>query len=251
MELAQLSWPDAGEALRRVRVALLPVGAMEQHGPHLPIGTDWYIASHIAREVAEMDDRLLLPGIQVGVSEEHGQFWGTLTVSPGALRDQAIALARSLASHGLKRIVFVNGHATNCSPLDHAVRHLREEKIYAFVFNWWQSVNSTIAELFPDPTAHAGSIETSVMQAIHPELVRSDRFDEASSVDQWGTYVEGVLVGFDVADFTEQGNVGDPRLADEAKGRQVLSAACEGLSRFCGWLEKRSEEELARRPHVP
>ena len=251
MKLAQLNWPDARDALRHVRVALLPVGSIEQHGPHLPLGTDWYIASHIATEAAETDDRLLLPGIQVGVSEAHGQFWGTLTVSPEALRDQAIALARSLASHGLKRIVFVNGHGGNCTPLEEAARSLREENVFGFVFNWWQSVNSTIAELFPNPTAHAGSIETSVMLAIHPELVRRDRFDEASSVDQWGTYVEGVFIGFDAADFTVQGNVGDPRLADEAKGKEVLSAVCESLSRFCGWLEQRTDEDLARRPHVP
>ncbi len=251
MELAHLSWPDAREALRRARVALLPVGAMEQHGPHLPLGTDWYVASHIAREVAETDDRLLLPGVQVGVSEEHAQFWGTLTVSPDALRDQAIALARSLASHGLNRIVFVNGHGSNVAPLEEAARSLRAENVFGFVFNWWQSIASTLAELFPDPTAHAGSIETSVMQAIRPELVRSDRFDEADSANQWGAYVEGVLVGFDAADFTEQGNVGDPGLADQAKGRKALSAACDSLRRFCDWLENRSEEELTRRPHKP
>ena len=251
MELAQLSWPDAREALRRVRLALVPVGAIEQHGPHLPLGTDWYIASHIAREVAETDDRLLLPGVQVGVSEEHGQFWGTLTVSPEALRGQAIALAHSLASHGLKRIVFVNGHGSNCAPLEDAARSLRKEDVHGFVFNWWQSVTSVVAELFPDPPAHAGAIETSLMLAIRPELVRSDRFDEADSANEWGTYVEGVLVGFDAADFTEQGNVGNPRLADEAKGHQVLSAACDSLGRFCDWLDQRSEEELARRPHVP
>ena len=251
MELAQLNWPDAGDALRRVRVALLPVGSMEQHGPHLPLGTDWYIASHIARNVAESDDRLVLPGIQVGVSDEHSQFWGTLTVSPEALKGQAVALARSLASHGLERIVFVNGHGANCAPLEEATRSLRQENVSGFVFNWWQSVTSTTAELFPDPTAHAGSIETSIMLVIHPGLVRTDRFDEADPADRWGTYVEGVLVGFDAVDFTRQGNVGDPGLADEAKGRQVIRAACDSLDRFCTWLDARSDEELARRPHVP
>jgi len=251
MELAQLSWPDAREALRRARVALLPVGAMEQHGPHLPLGTDWYIASHIARSVAESEDRLMLPGIQVGVSDEHSQFWGTLTASPAALRDQSTALACSLATHGLKRIVFVNGHGSNCGPLEDATRSLRTDGVFSFVFNWWQSIGTVLANLFPDPTAHAGSIETSMMLAIHPKLVRTDRFDEADSADQWGTYVEGVLVGFDAADFTEQGNVGDPRLSDAAKGREAISVACDSLERFCAWLAERSDKELARRPHKP
>ena len=76
MELARLSWPDARDAIRQARVALLPVGAIEQHGPHLPLGTDWYIASHIAQETTEQDGLLLLPGFAVGVSYEHRQFWG-------------------------------------------------------------------------------------------------------------------------------------------------------------------------------
>ncbi len=250
MELARLSWPDARDAIRQAHVALLPVGATEQHGPHLPLGTDWYIASHIAGEVAEQDGRLLLPGIQVGVSREHRQFWGTLAVSPSQLRDQAMAVARALGDHGLRRIVFVNGHGSNSAPLEDAARKLREQDIHAFVFNWWQSIATTLAELFPDPPAHAGSIETSLMLAIHPDLVHEDRFDEASSVSQWGTYLEGVLVGFDAADFTDAGNVGgDPSLASVEKGRTALSAACDSLGRFCTWLAERPEEDLAPRPH--
>jgi creatinine amidohydrolase len=249
MELARLSWPDARDAIRRARVALLPVGAIEQHGPHLPLGTDWYIASRIAEEVAKQEGRLALPGIPFGVSREHRQFWGTLTISPDHLRDQVMAVARSLGDHGLRRFVFVNGHGSNCAPLEDAARKLREQDIHAFVFNWWQSIAANLAELFPDPTAHAGSIETSLMLAIRPELVREDRFEDASSVSQWGTYVEGVLVGFDAADFSDAGNVGDPSLASVGKGRTALSAACDSLERFCAWLAERPGEDLAPRPH--
>ncbi len=251
VELARLSSIEAREAFQQARVGLVPVGSIEQHGPHLPLGTDWYIASHISGEAARSEERLLVPGLQVGVSREHRQFWGTLTVSPNALRDQAVCLARSLASHGLRRTVFVNGHGSNCGPLDDAARDLREEGIFAFVFNWWQSIASILRTLFPDPTAHAGSIETSLMLAIEPELVRIEQFAEAGSVAQWGTYVEGVLVGFDAADFTERGNVGDPKLADADKGRRVLSAACESLNRFCGWLASQNSEDLESRPHLP
>lgn len=251
MELARISSKDAREAMRVARVALLPVGAVEQHGPHLPLGTDWYIASHIAHEAAQAADRLLLPGIPVGVSREHRQFWGTLDVSSPMLRDQAIAIARSAAVHLLRRIVFVNGHGSNCAALEEASRDLREEGVFAFVFNWWQSIGPWLAELFPDPTAHAGSIETSLMLAIDPGLVRRDRFDEAGRSDRWGTYVEGVLVGWDAIDFTAEGNVGDPRLADVGKGSAALSAACESLGRFCDWLARQADEELVPRPHLP
>jgi len=249
MELARLAWPDARDAIRQARLAVLPVGAVEQHGLHLPLGTDWYIASHIASEVAEADRRLLLPGIQVGVSREHRQFWGTLSMAPDRLRDHAVALARSLAGHALRRMVFVNGHGSNCGPLEDAARELREEGVFVFVFNWWQSVASLLAELFPDPTAHAGSIETSLILAIHPELVRIDRFQDADPATRWGTYVEGVLVGFDAADFTERGNVGDPNLASAEKGKVVLAAACDCLRRFCAWLAAQELEDLDAAPH--
>ena len=249
MELARLSWPDARDAIRQAHVALMPVGAIEQHGPHLPLGTDWYIASRIARETAEQGGLLLLPGFAVGVSYEHRQFWGTLTVSPSQLRDQAMAVARSLGDHGLRRIVFINGHGSNCGPLDEATRYLREDGIYAFVFNWWQSIATTLAKLFPDPTAHAGSIETSLMLVIDPALVREEHFNRASESTKWGSYVEGVQVGFDAADFSDQGNVGDPGLADVEKGVRVLTATRESLSRFCAWLSERSDEDLASAPH--
>jgi len=173
-----------------------------------------------------------------------------LTISPGQLRDQAIPVARSLAAHGLRRIVFVNGHGSNCGPLDEAARHLREDGIHAFVFNWWQSIATTLAELFPYPPLHAGSIETSLMLAIDPDLVREERFDKASESTQWGKYVEGVQVGFDAVDFSDQGNVGgDPNLADVKKGIRVLTATRASLSRFCAWLSGRLDEDLASAPH--
>ena len=249
MELARLTWPDARDAIRAATAALLPVGAVEQHGLHLPLGTDWYIARHIARDASARNDLILLPGISVGVSHEHGQFWGTLTVSTDQLRDHAISIARSLAGHGLRRIVFVNGHGSNCAPLKEAGRRLRRDGIHAFVFNWWQSVAPTLAALFPEPTAHAGSVETSAMLAIDPGLVCEERFDQATESVEWGTHVEGVQVGFDAASFSDQGNVGDPRLANIEKGKRLLADARDSLSRFCAWLAARTDEDLAPVPH--
>lgn len=251
VELAEMTWCDARRAIQEADIALLPVGAIEQHGPHLPLGTDWYIARHIALATATLRDLLLLPGISVGVSVEHRQFWGTLSVSPDALRDQAVAIARAVAVHGLQRVVFVNGHGSNCAPLDEAAQALRGDGVHAFVFNWWQAVRATLATVFPEPTAHAGSIETSLMWVIDPSLVREDRFDEASATVEWGRFVEGVQVAFDALDFSTSGNVGDPSLADADKGKLVLDAVIDKLARFCDWLGSRKEEDLKQRPHLP
>jgi len=135
MDLARLSWPDAREAIRSAEAAVLAVGATEQHGPHLPVGTDWFIASAISEAAAQRPGLLLLPGLAVGVSAEHRQFWGTLSVSPDLLRDAVVERAGSVAHHGLARIVLVNGHGSNVPPLRRACRELREDRIFAFVFN--------------------------------------------------------------------------------------------------------------------
>jgi len=251
MDLSTLTWPEARDAIRNASLAILPVGAIEQHGPHLPLSTDWLIASRIASDAARAGDRLLVPGIPIGVSAEHRQFWGTLAVEPDGLRDQAISIARSLSSHGLQRLVFVNGHGGNVVPLQETASRLREEGIYAFVFNWWVSIARMLSDLFPDPTAHAGSIETSLLLAIAPDLVRHDRLDDADAATAWGSTVEGVLVGADALDFTERGNVGDPHLSTAEKGKTVLEAADSSLGRFCDWFTKRTDEELAARPHLP
>jgi len=251
MELLHLTWPEARDAIRSAGIALLPVGAVEQHGPHLPLGTDLFIARWITDRAIESRRWIRLPEIAVGASEEHRQFWGTLWVSPDRLRDQSEALADAAASHGIRRIVFVNGHGGNAGPLADAARRLRHRDIHAYVYNWWISIRDLLSSLFPDPTAHAGSIETSAMLAIDPDAVRFDRIREADPAREWGVRVEGVEVASDAIEFTASGNVGDPALADPDAGRRILDEAAGRLVRFGDWLSDRPDRALRPRPHLP
>jgi creatinine amidohydrolase len=244
-ELAKQTWPQARQAIQMCGAALLPVGAIEQHGPHLPLGTDWFIAQHIAAQVARAPEWLLLPGIPVGVSHEHRQFWGTLTISADDLRAVVLATIRSAAGHGIKRFVLVNGHGTNCAPLDEAARLLRADGISVYVFNWWQAIVDTLTTLSLNPVDNAGPVETSLILAIDPELMRGEGLPDAAQGTQWGAAVEGVQVEFDAIRFTQAGNVGDPRLADAAKGRVLIDEAVARLTRFCIWLAARRDDHLA------
>lgn len=254
MELVRMTWEEIAR-LPADCVALLPVGAVEQHGPVLPLGTDAAIASHLARAAAERGNRILLPALAVGVSHEHRQFPGTLSVGPDQLRDLAISLGRSLAPHGIRRVVFVNGHGSNAAPLAEAALRLREESAYAFVFNWWQAIPETLAALFPRGDAHGGAVEASAMLVVDPESVRTNRMADASTDrgarSPWGRFVEGVQVAFDAAEFSELGNVGDPSLADAAKGKEILSEAAEHLNRFCAWLAAQPDDTLRPPPWRP
>ena len=249
-ELAQLTWAEAKEAIEASPVSLLPVGSIEQHGPHLPLATDLLIAQHLAARAAEKSRRLLLPPLPVGISHEHSQFWGTLTLSADGLADLALAIVRSAAAHGLKRFVFVNGHGANCVALDDAARQLRGENLPTYVFNWWQAVGPALRSLSLSPVDHAGPVETSILLAINPSLVRTNRLSDAARAGEWGRSVESVQVLFDAVSFTPEGNVGDPRSATAEKGTILLRDAIAALNRFCDWLADRPDGDLVPHGHV-
>jgi len=253
MELSRMTWKEARDNLRQAKVALLPVGSTEQHGPHLPLGTDWMTAQEIARRAGKKGGWLVLPTIPVGVSEHHRQFWGTLWVPLEVLRDYVMSVARSLAFHGLRKIVFVNGHGGNTRALEEAARRLREERIYAYVYVWWRAIAETIAQIVESGGSHAGEMETAVVLAIAPELVRPENYGEAvaKGAPEWGKRIEGIEVGFDTRDFTESGATGDPSRATVEKGERILQAAAERLDAFCRWLANQPEEALAPKPHLP
>lgn len=253
MELWRMSWAQAREAILGARVALLPVGSTEQHGPHLPLGTDWMTAQEIARRAGKRGGWLVLPAVPVGVSEHHRQFWGTLWVPPEVLRDYVMGIARSLAFHGLRRLVLVNGHGGNTAALEEAARRLRLEGIYTYVYVWWRAIPEVIAQVIEAGASHAGELETSVVLAIAPELVRPEKYGEAAeqSAKEWGKKVEGVEVGFDTVDFSRSGCVGDPGRAAVEKGERILQAASERLDAFCRWLLAQPEQALAPVPHLP
>ncbi|MCR4392249.1 MAG: creatininase family protein [Candidatus Acetothermia bacterium] len=252
MDLSRIGWVEAKERLLRAGVALLPVGSTEQHGPHLPLGTDWMTAEAIARRASERGGWVVLPTVPVGASEHHRQFWGTLWVPPDVLRDYVIGIARALASHGLSRVVFVNGHGGNTGALDAAARVLRWDGIFAYVYVWWRAIPEVIAEVV-EGGGHAGEMETSVVLAIAPELVRRERYGEAAAgaAQEWGKRVHGVEVGYDTRDFSASGAVGDPAPATAAKGERLLAAAAEELDAFCRWLCAQPEDALRPPPHLP
>jgi creatinine amidohydrolase len=253
LELANLTWPEAKEAIARAKVALLPVGSTEQHGPHLPLGTDHLTATWIAREAARRGDFLLLPTVSVGVSPHHRQFWGTLWVEPEVLMAYVMGIARSLAYHGLRKMVFVNGHGGNTPALTDAARRLRDEGIFAFVYVWWRAAEEEIREALEDGGGHAGEMEASVVWHIAPELVRPEKFPEAAAqaAPAWGKRVHGVEVSYDTIDFAAVGCVGAPTNASPEKGKAVLEAAVDKLLQFGKWLAEVPPEELSPKPHRP
>ena len=226
MELAGHTWTDAHEA--DTDLAVLPVGSTEQHGPHAPLGTDFLNAEAVAEAAVSSFDRevALGPTIPIGVSEEHRQFTGTLWVSPDTFRAYVRETVEALISHGWNRIVLVNGHGGNIPALGEvAARVSRAEAALVVPFTWFDAAETDLS------MGHAGPVETSLLLHTRPELVDTDRFDEAvaEGAESWGEWVSGTNLAHDPAEFSENGTVGDPSEASAAEGEDLLVSASDAL----------------------
>jgi creatinine amidohydrolase len=253
--LENYTWKDARRLFKRAKIALVPVGSTEQHGPHLPLGTDYFTAQALAESVAKKTGAVCTPVIPVGVSAHHRQFWGTVWVSPETFGQYMHEIALSLGYHGIKRVIFVNGHGGNFASLQEISRKLRLEGIYSVVYQWWTdpAVIELQERLFKSKGTHAGAIETAIVLTIHPELVDKSSYGEAArgAAPEYGLKKFGAELIVDTADFSRSGATLDPREATLATGKQIRSLAENRLLRLARWLENAKQRELEIKLHLP
>lgn len=250
--LRELTWPEAREALRD-RVVLLPVGSVEQHGRHMPLATDHITAERIALLAEERHPVVVAPTLAYGISPHHRQFWGTCWVRSELFRDFVLDIVRSLKSHGVVRVVVVNGHGGNSAALSEVGQTLRQEGVSLAVYEWWRGIDDEflrqiLGEAAAAITGHACAVETSVGLQLFPEWMKPE-----AAVDVpvgWAPPVHGGQVHFDTVDFTEHGNVGFPTLARREAGLAVVERAVSNLVALVRWIESRPLAELLSRPHL-
>ena len=236
MHLSELTAPEA--AAVETRLAVLPVGSTEQHGPHAPLGTDAIAAERVATAgvTAHDGEVVVAPTLPVGVSEEHRGFGGTLWVGPDSFRAYVGDVLESLHEQAFDRIVVVNGHGGNVDPLrEVCARVTRETAARAVPFTWFDAIE------MPEGLAmgHAGAVETSLLQHADPDRLRPEQIAAASadSADRWGRWAGGVNVAYDTDEFAKNGVVGDPSAATAETGEQLLEAAAGQLAALLEELE--------------
>ncbi|WP_049901129.1 creatininase family protein [Halococcus agarilyticus] len=248
MQLTEATWTDADAV--ETDLAVLPVGSTEQHGPHAPLGTDRLTARAVAAAGAERyedvhdSEVVVAPTIPVGIAEEHRQFAGTLWVAPDTLREYVREVVASLASHGWDRVVLVNGHGGNVDALREVCGTItRHDAAYAVPFTWFEAAAS-LSEM-----GHGGPIETALLRAIHPDLVREDRIEaaRAGASETWGEWVSGTNLAFDAAEFTDSGAVGDPSDGSAERGEELLEAATAALVALLDAIEDRDVSRPKRK----
>jgi mycofactocin precursor peptide peptidase len=215
-ELAQEQWPAVEKTLRRLLV--VPVGALEQHGPHLPLDTDTRIAVAVARRAcAGRPGVALAPALPVGASGEHAAFPGTLSIGSEALAACLIELGRHASLHW-PALLLVNAHGGNATAVEAAIGRLHYEgrACEAWHASW------------PGGDAHARRSETSVMLALAPSAVLLDAA-ERGEVRPLGQILP-LLRERGVRAVSANGVLGDPAGASAAEGEQLLAGLVDGLN---------------------
>lgn len=212
-ELGEQTWREVAAARP---VLVVPLGSCEQHGPHLPLDTDTRIAVAIARGLAaRRPGTAVAPALAYGASGEHAAFAGTLSIGSDGLELALVELARS-ADH-FTSVVFVNGHGGNHSALERAVTKLRDEGRHTLA---WSPPAAG--------DAHAGRVETSILLAIAPELVRLEHA-EPGCVEPLAEILPAMRAGGVVA-VSPNGVLGDPSAASSAEGETLVAAWVDDLA---------------------
>lgn len=253
--LGELTWPEAERRFKEVDVALLPVGSIEQHGPHLPLDTDAFDAEYLAGQVAETccePKPLVLPLIPYGVSYHHEDFSGTISISPNTLSQMVYEIGMSAARHGVLKLVIINGHGGNSPALHFAAQMINRDAHIFTCVDTGESSDTDIDAMAETPNdVHAGEIETSTSLAIRPDLVRLDaarkfvprfssRYLNFSSKRGVGWYAY-------TSRISPTGVLGDPTKATPEKGKRMWDLMIKNLVEFVEDLKGMSLEELYHR----
>ncbi len=265
----RLTWPEINEAVRQEKVVILPVGSTEQHGYHLPLDVDAKLAGSVALAAGERspEDMLVLPTVDYGYCHHVMDFPGTINISPTTFVNLLLDITRSIAYHGFKRIVIVNGHGSNHPLVEQVGRQtILQTDALCCTLSWWQLVatkwNAEIRESGLGGCAHACELETSMYLHLDPEGVHADRVEGA--LPEFVTHVPGGeewswldltmgagpagIIGW-TSSYSETGAIGAPELATAEKGQLVFDHAVERFVSLVRWLRSRPIDQ--RREHHP
>ena len=234
-------------------VAVLPVAATEQHGPHLPLSVDTDLVTGIVAaalpQLAVDLPVLVLPTMAVGFSPEHARFAGTLTLKSETVIRLWTEIGESVAASGVKKLVLFNAHGGQVSVMDLVARDLRARLgLLVYSVSWFnlpmadaqgRDVNALFSAAEHRFGIHAGDIETSMMRALRPDLVRMEHAQDFHSTAQDRAAAFPILgngrsakLGWQMQDYNLAGAVGDAAAATADKGRAVIDAAGHQLARL-------------------
>lgn len=248
---AKRTWPEINEDVQARKVCIIPVGSIEQHGPHLPLDVDCVCPTGVAMHAAELipNEVLILPTIPHGYTAHVMDFPGTVNIHYEHFIQSTLDVVKSLAYHGFKKIILLNGHGSNMPNLDLATRRANLETDSEIILcAWWnlltvdkEWIKTWRESEFPGGWSHACELETSVYMYLDPDNVRTDLIGPGNiSYNEEGSEFAWVdLLGAGPAPFmewtstyTRNGVMGAAHLATPEKGKAAVEEAARQLARL-------------------
>jgi creatinine amidohydrolase len=251
MRIGEMSWTAVRESIRGGAAAIVPLGSIEEHGPHSPMG-DYMVIHEIAGRVGEATGDLVVPTMPFGYSEYFRHYHGTITLRPETLTAVVEDTVDCLVRHGLRHIVLFNGHAGNMPILEVLTRRIRRTLgLLIPTLSPLQIMQAPplIKELYGDGShlGHGGEPMGSLMLVLAPDKVRMDQAGAFGRKQVLGMPTDGlgaitfngvrVALPLDMQDVTpETGSLSDPRTASAEKGRALLDYAVTFCTEFMRWF---------------
>lgn len=243
--ISEMTPTEITASLRETDTVLIPIGTVEQHGPHLPVSTDTFIPIKVAELVAEKTTVLVAPPVFYGDSLSMMSMAGVFTITPETLASLLLDLCRSFSKQGFKKIVFINGHGGNTQVLSFVGQRARIETGARIVrINWWIIASEEIARICEKGVVHADEGETSMMLACRPNLVNmkkavkdnvSEKLTLALTSKKPGNMPQ-IYAAFPT--WTKTGVIGDATKASKEKGEKILRAVVNNIVGFLSQLDK-------------
>jgi creatinine amidohydrolase len=231
LSIYDLSFSEIKSKKRRV---IIPLGSIEQHGPHLPVTTDILIAEYMANQISKKIPAYVMPGIPYGVSYEHKSFFN-ISISSDLLSELLTQVCISLAENGFRSIIILNGHHGNMGVVQYVPQKVasKNPKLNVFSINYWNLIEREFD--------HAGFVETSLMLSINPKLVQMNKAKPGYSDKKrlHATY-STFLNNPSSFKITKNGVWGDPTKANSSDGRKIMSTAIKNIIRSIKELDELS-----------
>jgi creatinine amidohydrolase len=251
--LENMTWPQAQAAFKRTTFVVVPIGSTEQHGPHLPLGTDFLVAKEFARRIGERANVIVTPVLPIGYAQYHAVFPGTLSLTEETLTRVYIETCANLLRYGATHFLFMNGHGGNMVSLRQCGDWLRERCIPASIACWWQMTQVVNPKWLL--IGHADYVETSVVLATDPSLpdmsaaaigVNKPLTDQITLDDLRAARFKGAVsaVNCVMTDITDNGAMMEygmtaaqdytipPTVATKEMGEQILSGLTQYFVEF-------------------
>jgi creatinine amidohydrolase len=257
-----IHWPDFAGADPARWIAILPLAATEQHGPHLPLGTDIMIAQAYLARVRELLPAELpatfLPLQPVGISTEHIAYPGTLTLPTGVALRSWMALGQSVARAGVRKLVMVTSHGGNSAAMTLVAQDLRASHGLLAVTTGWNRLSAPENVLSTEELrhgVHGGAIETSIMLSCCPQHVRKDRVADFRSTGiaiakdhRWLSAHRPAPFAWQAQDLHPSGAVGHATMASAEQGQRLLDHGARAFCELLGDIDRFNLAALANRP---